>query len=259
MKAINQKKTHNPFKLIPWYGWVGAIIFMVFQLGLYKLGCFFAQQVANHWKVCPKVPVIDDGIPYCPYFFIEIYFLAYGFWFVGTLWISASRNKANFINFMIYSTIANFAGFIWMILMPTWLNRTDHVIWGVPGEDLINKAAAIKTPITRFLNQAIIKMDTGDIGWNLCPSYHCLASALIAFGVLKRKEHCIGTQVGFGIMAILVCMATVFVKQHYFVDILGGVGTAAIPYVIISYIWHPGEKIILDNPTFLDLKRKNKK
>ncbi|MCQ3908285.1 MAG: hypothetical protein MJ200_01710 [Mycoplasmoidaceae bacterium] len=63
-----------------------------------------------------------------------------------------------------------------------------------------------------------------------------MASAICAFGVLRRKEHHIGTQIGFGVMAILVCMATVFVKQHYFVDILGGVGVAAIPYVFICYI-----------------------
>lgn len=262
MKTIEQKagkKTRNPFKAIPWYGWVGAIIFIVFQIGLYKLACFFAQNIANHWKVNPKINAIDNAIPYCPYFFIEIYFLAYGFWFIAPLWISTSKNKENFINFMIFSTIASFIGFFWMFLMPTWMNRTDHEIWGVAGENLINKAAAIKTPISRFLMQSIIEMDTGDIGWNLCPSYHCMASAICAFGVLRRKEHHIGTQIGFGVMAILVCMATVFVKQHYFVDILGGVGVAAIPYVFICYIWHPGEKIILNNPLFLTARHLNKK
>lgn len=248
-QKAKSKKVRNPFKAIPWYGWVGAIIFIVFQLGLYKLACFFAQQVP--WPINPKINVIDNAIPYCPYFFIEIYFLAYGFWFIAPLWISTSKKKDNFINFMIFSTIASFIGFIWMILMPTFMDRIQ--------EGLIEKAANIKTPITRFLMQSIIKMDTGNIGWNLCPSYHCMASAICAYGVLKRKEHCLGTQIGFGVMAILVCMATVFVKQHYFVDILGGVGVATIPYIIICYAWHPGEKIILDNPYFMDLKKKIKK
>lgn len=144
--------------------------------------------------------------------------------------------------------------------MPTYLNRVEEglVIPTATGYDPGPLVQNIKTPITKFLVQAIIAMDTGEVGWNLCPSYHCMASAICAFGVLKRKEHSLGTQIGFGVMAILVCMATVFVKQHYFVDILGGVGVAAIPYVIICFVWHPGEKIILDNPTFLDLKKKKK-
>lgn len=256
---IEQKKPSG-FKAIRWYGWVGAVIFMIFQLGLYKLAGIFVQQISLFYSINPKIIVIDDAIPYLPYGFIEIYFLSYLFWFITPLWISTSQNKSNFINFMVYSTIASVAGFFWLILMPTWMNRTDHIIDGVAGENLINKASEIKTPITRFLMQAIITMDDGDKGWNLCPSYHCMASALCAYGVLKRKEHCIGTQIGFSIMAILVFMSTVFVKQHYFVDIFGGIAVATIPYVIIRFGYHPGEKIMLNYPRFLEIKyKKNKK
>ncbi|MBQ0045585.1 MAG: phosphatase PAP2 family protein [Mycoplasma sp.] len=256
------KKTRNPFKLIPWYGWVGAVIFIVFQIGLYKLGGFLSEKlVSPHWSVCPKIPVIDDAIPYCPYFFIQIYFLAYAFWFIAPLWISTGK-KENFINFMIYGTIASFIGFIWFVLMPSVMNRTDHEViinnLVVPAENLIEKAKSIKTPFTRFLVQAIIAMDTGDLGWNLCPSYHCMASALCAFGVMRIKQHHLGTRIGFEVMAVLVFLSTVFVKQHYFADILGGIGVAAIPYLLTRFVWHPGEKIMLNNPQFLQIKRLKK-
>ncbi len=62
-----------------------------------------------------------------------------------------------------------------------------------------------------------------------------MASALCAFAVLGRKEHKVATQVGFSIFAILVFMSTVFVKQHYFIDIIGGIAVATIPYLIVRF------------------------
>lgn len=252
MKTIEQtKKSKNPFKRIPWYGWVGAIIFIIFQIGLYKLGGFISEKwVSPHWSVHPIIPVIDDNIPYCPYFFIQIYFLAYAFWFIAPLWISTGK-KENFINFMIYGTIASFIGFLWFIFMPTWMDRR--------AEGILDLANNIKTPFTKFLVQSIIKMDTGDIGWNLCPSYHCMASALCAYGVMRRKEHHIATRIGFEVMAVLVFLSTVFVKQHYFIDIIGGIGVATLPFIFVRYIWHPGEKIMLNNPLFLQAKHLTRK
>lgn len=246
MQTTFEKKTHNPFKKIPWWGWVGAIIFIVFQIGLYKLGGFLSENlVAQHWSVHPLIPVIDNNIPYCPYFFIQIYFLAYGFWFIAPLWISTGK-KENFINFMIYGTIASFIGFFWFIFMPSYMNRE--------AEGLLHLADDIKTPFTRFLMKSIISMDTGKIAWNMCPSYHCMASALCAFGVLKIKEHCVGTQVGFSVMAILVFASTVLVKQHYFIDIIGGIAVATIPFLIVRFAWKPGDKIMIKNPLFLQTK-----
>lgn len=261
MNAINMKKTHNPFKKIPWWGWVGAIIFIIFQIGLYKLACFFAMQIKDafpNYPICPKIDPLDNGIKFCPYFFIEIYFLAYGFWFITPLWISTSRNKQNFLNFMIYSTIASFVGFFWLIAMPTYMDRVaEGLITPEGGAGPL--VANIKTPVTKFLVQLIIAMDTGTTGWNLCPSYHCMASALCFFAVLKQKEHKQATQIGFGIMALLVCMATVLVKQHYFVDILGGVGVATIPYIITALAWKPGQRIMINNPLFLQTKKLTKR
>ncbi|MCQ3914262.1 MAG: phosphatase PAP2 family protein [Mycoplasmoidaceae bacterium] len=63
-----------------------------------------------------------------------------------------------------------------------------------------------------------------------------MASALCAFGVMRIKEHRLGTRIGFEVMAVLVFLSTVFVKQHYFVDILGGVAVATIPFVLTRFV-----------------------
>lgn len=109
-------------------------------------------------------------------------------------------------------------------------------------EGIIVSTANIKTPVTKFLMQAIIMMDTGDIGWNPCPSYHCMASALYVYAVLCRQEQKNATQVGFNVIAVLIFASTVLVKQHYFIDIIAGMGVATVPYLFVVYLWKPGEK-----------------
>lgn len=244
------RKTRNPFKKVPWYGWVGAVIFIVFQIGLYKLGGYISEHlVAPHWSLCPKIDVIDNAIPFCPWFFIQIYFLAYLSWFLGPIFVSTGK-KENFINFMIYGTIASFIGFIWFILMPTYMIRS---------QEPIDLEMLKNTPFTQFLVKSIIGMDGGEKAWNLCPSYHCMASALCAYGMMRRKEYHLASRISFEVMGVLVCCSTVLVKQHYFIDIIGGLAVATIPFVLTRYVWHPGEKIILNNPLFLQAKHLTKK
>lgn len=248
-KAKKQKRHHFP--RIPWYGWVGAIIFLGLHLGLYKLGCFISEKIiSEYWSVCPKIDPIDNGIPYTPYFFVEIYFLSYIFWFIVPLIVSTGK-KENFINFMIYSTAAYIVGFIWLILMPAYMNRTTE-------EDLPNKIEQIKTPVTKWLAELILKMDgNSDIAWNLCPSYHCLSSALCAYALIKEKNHHIATRVCVYVMAFLIVCSTVLVKQHYFADVLGGLGVATIAFLSIKFA-KVGERIMVNNPLFLKTKHLTK-
>ena len=35
-------------------------------------------------------------------------------------------------------------------------------------------------------------------------------------------------------MTILICMSTVFTKQHYFLDIVGGLGISVICYAVVQ-------------------------
>lgn len=245
------KKSRNIFKRIPWYGWIGAIIFIGLHLGLYKLGCFVSEKiVSEHWSINPKIG-FDDVIPYTPYFFVEIYFLSYLFWCIIPIIISTGK-KENFINFMIYSIVAYVVGFIWLILMPTYMNREAD-------EHLTEEIAKIKTPVTKWLAELILKMDgNAERSWNLCPSYHCLSSALCAFGLMKQKEHHVATRVCTYVMAFLICCSTVLVKQHYFVDILGGVGVAALSFLPIK-LNKVGEQIMINNPLFLKTKHLTKR
>ena len=58
---------------------------------------------------------------------------------------------------------------------------------------------------------------------NLFPSIHCLASWL-CFVVLRRQQEIPRWyRVCCGIMAILICVSTVAVRQHVLADVAGGI------------------------------------
>ena len=67
----------------------------------------------------------------------------------------------------------------------------------------------------------------------LSESIHCLESYMVFRGSLNlnvSKSY----KIGMGLFMILVCLSTVFVKQHVVVDIVGGICIAEISYQIVK-------------------------
>ena len=85
--------------------------------------------------------------------------------------------------------------------------------------------------------------DGGDLAFNLFPSYHCLISLYCYLGIRRRNEVSKGIRVYSLIMTLLICMSTVLTKQHYFIDIVGGLGIALVCYFIVEKL-DPGAKNI---------------
>ena len=83
--------------------------------------------------------------------------------------------------------------------------------------------------------------DGSDIAFNLFPSYHCLISFYCYLGVRKQPEISKGFRIYSLVMAILISFSTVFTKQHYILDVAGGIGIAVICYLIVNK-WDPGRE-----------------
>lgn len=247
--AINKVRG---IKQIPWYGFVGGIIFIILETVLYKIATDISMHtVVQNWSFAPYVQGLDNKIPFVPYFFIEIYFFAYGFWFITPMIISM-RGKKNFINFMIYSTIASLVGFLLFCLVPTYLDRVH-----TPSFNIGQQIDDIKTPLTKALMTGIWNLDGDKLrAPNMCPSYHVAFSVLCSLGVLGRKDFHRPTKYVIHAIDILICCATVLVKQHFIMDILGGMLLAIIPYIAIK-ILNPAEKILDKHPNFLIIEKLN--
>lgn len=218
-------------KSIPAYGWIIGVVLFALQYGLYRLAVVLSQWTGTiNSAFVPKIP-FDDHIPLLPIFVI-IYIFSYAFWLCG--FIAASKtDKKNYINFLFVVLISFLIGFLILWLAPTKMDRN--------AEGLIDYANSDK-PLA-WLLKMVYTVDGGDVAWNLFPSYHCLISLCCYLAVFRRKEIHIGFRIYSLVMVLLISMSTVFTKQHYFVDILGGWAIPIVVYVIIYFI-NPGEKIL---------------
>ena len=74
-----------------------------------------------------------------------------------------------------------------------------------------------------------------DPGTNVCPSIHCYNSIGLSIAIIKSKR--LGKSklivIGSIVLSTLICMSTVFVKQHSIIDVYFAIGLAVIMYLIV--------------------------
>ena len=171
--------------------------------------------------------------------FVIPYIFSYVFWICGPIAVSLTSKK-NFINYLIGILSAYLIGFLIFIFFPTYMSRSEEGIIDGLGTDIFSKLLAM-----------IYGNDGGDLAFNLFPSYHCLISLYCYLGIRKQPEIAKGFKIYSGVMVILICLSTVFTKQHYFIDIVGGISISLSCYLIIKQI-NPGEKILLNRKKSID-------
>ena len=242
-KKFCDKKKHT-FLTITWYGWAMAFINIILHVGLYKI----AYAINKHCPVwsgfCPCIDNLDSNIPFVPWFFIQIYFLAYLFWFICPL-IIAKRSRKETINFFIGTCAIAVLGFLMFILLPTWQDRR--------ADGLQEKIDQLKDPFTKFLMNLIYKSDGGNKTFNMSPSFHCMFSIYAFLAIHRTKEAKLYDKIWIGIMTLLICLSTMFVKQHYFVDFFVAFILCCVVYPDVHFVIKPGEKILAKSPNFLIL------
>ena len=224
------KRLIDRLKTIPKWGWAAGLFYFGLQYGLYRLANWLSVRLGTiSWAFEPKIPVIDDLIPVVPVF-VVIYVYSYIFWICGPVAASLTE-KRNFINYIIGLSLAYLIGFLIFLLAPTYMDRAK--------EGLMEIA---KRPgfFNRWLG-IVYAADGSDLAFNLFPSYHCLISVYCYLGVRKQETISRGFRVYSLVMTILISMSTVLTKQHYIIDVAGGIGISLICYWLISKL-DPGSR-----------------
>ncbi|MCQ2452064.1 MAG: phosphatase PAP2 family protein [Oscillospiraceae bacterium] len=217
-------------KRIPWWGWFTGFFYFGLQYGMYRLADWISRLTGtiNH-AFPPKIPFVDDNIPVIAIFAI-IYLFSYVFWICGPIAVSLTK-KQNFVNYLVGLSAAYLVGFFIFIFMPTCMDRN--------AEGLMELAAA--PGFGNHLLAMIYGADGSGMAFNLFPSYHCLISLYCYLGVRRQPEIHPGFRIYSLVMTILICMSTVFTKQHYFIDIIGGLSISILCYLIVRRV-NPGKK-----------------
>lgn len=148
---------------------------------------------------------LDHMIPFLPQAVI-IYVLAFITWIVGYI-VTGRESREVCYQIMSAEIIAKLACLVIFLVLPTAMVRPE-----VTGSGFCN-----------WLTRIIYAADTPD---NLFPSVHCLENWIFFRASFRCKKVGRAYRVVMGVMALLVFASTLFIKQHLFLDVLGGVVVA---------------------------------
>ena len=176
----------------------------------------------EHTIVTDYTPIhiwIDDVIPFCEYFIIPYYM-----WFLyvaaGMIFLFFSSKKDYYRECMFLFTGMT----IFLIICTIYPN----------GQDL-------RTDLSNADNvfaSAVYSLYQTDTNTNVFPSIHVFNSIGIMIGILKSewlkgKRFRIPIQACSVILAVLITLSTVFLKQHSCIDVIGAVIMAIALYFIV--------------------------
>jgi membrane-associated phospholipid phosphatase len=197
-------------KLIPRYALLPTILLMFMQNIIY-----YGTQLINRNFIPYDFTIhgIDDAVPVVT-FFIVFYILSYPWWIISPF-VIAHTGKERFYDWILALAICFMVSALIYIFIPT-TNIRPEIVNGNIFDRLTNFI---------YLNDAPI---------NLFPSFHCLISWFCYLGVRKQKNIARWYRTGSLVFAILICLSTQFVKQHYLVDLIGGVVLAETVFYIVK-------------------------
>lgn len=217
-------------RAIPWWGWVFGFAYFALQYGMYRLGAFLSRVIGTIDYSFPcKIPFIDDLFPVIPVF-VVVYLFSYIFWIGGPIAVSLTSRR-NFVNYIAGLSLAYLIGFLFFIFLPTYMDRTAEGLMAIAAEP----------GFFNHLLETVYAADGSALAFNLFPSYHCLISLYCYLGVRKQPEIQKGFQVYSLIMVVLICLSTLLTKQHYIIDMVGGLGISLCCYTLMNRL-DPGSK-----------------
>ena len=168
----------------------------------------------------------DRRVPIIPGFVI-IYFVCYVFWAINYILIGRI-SKEHCMKFVLADISSRCVCFIFFILIPTTNIRPEILGNGI-GDQLLRHLYLIDHPE------------------NLFPSIHCLVSWFCFIGIRNQKQVPRWYRVFSCLFAIAVCLSTQFTKQHYIVDVFGGIIIAELTYYIAHHSkWYRGVEKLFD-------------
>ena len=178
---------------------------------------------------------IDNMIPLCKYFIIP-----YMLWFVylatSCFFMLYKATNIEFIRFALSLIIGTSICFIICMIYPNGLTlRPDNL-----PDDIFGKLIGI--------------IYAGDTPTNVFPSIHVYSSIVVDIAIRKcsyLKEYKAVKAASF-ILCMLICLSTVFIKQHSVTDVAGAIILTAIMYIILyvvdySRIFKKNREVEFDN------------
>ena len=197
------------------------VVYMLF----YLLG-FTIVEHAGHRHYHLIHSVIDDMIPFCEYFIIP-YYLWFAFVAVGICWfVFFCKSRREYYQM---ASVLAIGMTIFLVVSCVFPNMQD-----------LRPAVFERQNIFTKMAEALYAADTPT---NILPSIHVFNSLALFFALnsseqLRRYR---AVRAGAGILAVLIILSTMFLKQHSVVDVSLGVLMAVTVQKFCEFIFQ-GER-----------------
>lgn len=157
---------------------------------------------------------LDDAIPFCEYFVF-----AYLFWFVYLIGMHL---------YTLLYDIDAFRKLMYFIILTYSVTALIYILYPTC-QQLRPEEFARDNILTRFM-QGFYAFDTNT---NVCPSLHVVGSlAVMCTGLHAGRLQYTGWRIFFVLSASLICISTVFLKQHSVLDILAALAVCLPAYLV---------------------------
>ncbi len=167
-------------------------------------------------EVNEYVPVecaLDSIIP-----FSEIFVFPYMFWFAYLVLMHV---------YNLFYDIQGFKQLMWFVMITYTV--TLVIYWIFPTKQELRPDTFARD---NFLVDFMKDFYAYDTPRNVCPSIHVLGAVAVgAAGWNSTRLRSVWWKIAFVVTTVLICLSTVFLKQHSVVDVI-----AAIPLCVIAYI-----------------------
>ena len=154
---------------------------------------------------------IDGRIPLVTWMII-IYFAAFAYWALNYI-LSTVYDTSGTDRFIRSHFIGETICFFIFTFFPTVMTRPE-----ITGSSIFDRLVAF----TYWIDSPI----------NVFPSIHCFASTLCFIGVRKNPHIPRWYKFFSFFMTAAICISTVTVKQHVFLDVIAGIALAEISYLL---------------------------
>lgn len=162
---------------------------------------------------------LDDFIPFCEWFI-----LPYVFWYllvVGSLGYFAFFDVDGFKKLQTYIIITQIVAMAIYIAFPNCQNLRPHTFQG-----------------DNFLIDCIKFLYAFDTNTGVCPSLHCAYSLGIASVWLKTKDASKLWKAFVVFAVILICLSTMFIKQHSAVDFFAALPVCLLAEILVFHVFY---------------------
>ncbi|SEW34300.1 PAP2 superfamily protein [[Clostridium] fimetarium] len=225
------KKNLDP--MIPLYSVIPLITCFAFNTLVYY-GAMSINSNRYHYDFTTN---FDRSVPIIPIFVI-IYFICYGFWAINYI-IIGRIGREHCMRFVFADISSRCICLIFFILIPTTNIRPEILGNGI-GEQLLRHLYSIDHPE------------------NLFPSIHCLVSWFCYIGIRGQKQVPRWYRAFSCVFALAVCLSTQLTKQHYIIDVFGGILIAELTYYIAHHSeWYRGVEKIFNKISALVFGKNN--